>query len=474
MKTWTIVFAVSLVSASVSLGSSGACAQEEESKPKPAARAYPSLDANPDANNNPDNPSGLLPDNNPLTGVQSPTLGSPEMRHSYWVPGFQYANTVQSSGGWSDMNYLAGNLSLLESWSRSQLSLNYSGGGYFSTNASQGNGFFHQLAFVQAFQWQRWQLKFLDQFAYLPESQFGFGGGTSLGFPGIGGSLGTPIPGLGNEFVPSQSIFIATGSRYSNAFVTEASYAISRRDSITMSGSYGILRFVRPGNIESDDVIANVGFNHEFRRADTIGILYRFAGYHFRGSSQAIGDHVVNIAYGRKITGRLALALFVGPDLTEFRVPVNNSNRRVSVSGGGTLTYGFAKGDVSAGYNHGVSGGSGVFLGATTDEVNLRADRQLSRLWRGYMNFGFARNRAITGVILAGVPLVNNLNFHSWVAGVGVDRPIGRNANFSMGYYARIQSANSGVCPPGLCNLTYTAHQITASFQWHTQPFVLR
>src|SRR6266702_3848100 len=58
---------------------------------------------------------------NPLLteGDQSPTLGSPEIRHSYWVPGIQYSNVVGSSAlnqataaGWNSTSYLTGNVSL--------------------------------------------------------------------------------------------------------------------------------------------------------------------------------------------------------------------------------------------------------------------------------------------------------------------------------------------------------------------------
>src|SRR5260370_38307932 len=81
------------------LGSSGAAAQEDSAKPKPAARVYPPLVAgsgDQDMDNDKQSPDNLTPDTRPLTGVQTPTLGSPELRHSYWMPGFQYSNLVRS------------------------------------------------------------------------------------------------------------------------------------------------------------------------------------------------------------------------------------------------------------------------------------------------------------------------------------------------------------------------------------------
>src|SRR5271165_3578222 len=137
----------------LSFGARNGYAQEEpqsptDAKPKPAARSYPIpiVDAgDQDENGVLDKANGLQPDMTPLTGVQNATLGSPEMRHSYWVPGFQYASTIQSGGynqanssGWFVNNYLIGNISLLKAWRRSQLAVNYSVGGFFSTNSTQG------------------------------------------------------------------------------------------------------------------------------------------------------------------------------------------------------------------------------------------------------------------------------------------------------------------------------------------------
>src|ERR1700692_4989167 len=141
-------------------GASGVFAQdqqqEESAKPKPAAHA-PLIDPNePDTSTD---PNALTPDTAPLTGIQTPGLGSVEFRHSYWVPGVQVATTAQNGGnggGWFDTTYLAGNLSLSEPWTHSHLAVNFSGGGYFSTD-NEGNGNYQQVALVQAFDYRRWE-----------------------------------------------------------------------------------------------------------------------------------------------------------------------------------------------------------------------------------------------------------------------------------------------------------------------------
>jgi hypothetical protein len=350
MATRKLTLAYIVFSSLVLAGARPLFAQDEqqpptENKPKPAGSTYPVPIAGPtdqDQDNN-----KLVPDTTPLTGIQSPTLGTLGLQHSYWVPGIQWTGSIQSnpynqtqSSGWLMNNYFVGNVSLLKVWRRSQLGINYSVGGFVSSDTSQqDNGYYQQLALAQTFQWNRLQLQFLDQFSYLPESSFGFGGGTGLGIPGIGGSLGPVIPGMGNSYVPSQSIYASVGPRYSNASAIQATYALSPRGSITLSGSYGVLRFVDPGSVDNDSITGTIGYNYALNREDSIGAFYRFSSYHFAGQPQALGDHSFNLAYGRKVTGRVALQLYAGPDFTTSRISTNGDSLRYGVNVGANLRY---------------------------------------------------------------------------------------------------------------------------------------
>jgi hypothetical protein len=455
------------------LGATSISAQDGNSRPQPAARQYPPIIealGDQDSNSDQESTTNLNPDTHPLTGVQNPTLGTPGIRHSYWVPGFQYANTVRSSAlnqptssGWNTTSFVVGTLSLLDAWGRAQLSVNYSGGESFSSDSAQGNSHFHQFGLAQTFDWGRWQLSFLDQFSYLPETQFGFGVGTGLSIPGVGGSLAPPLPGLQNSYIPNQTIFTTVGPRYSNAVATQVAYTVSPRGSITAAGSYGILRFIEAGNIESNSANFNIGYSYDVTRTDTLGVQYRFGSYRFLGNPQAIDDQVVQVMYGHKITGRIALQLFVGPDVTTFRVPVRNSSSRVSGSGGANLTYALNRGSLALTYNHGVSGGSGVLTGANTDQLQFILRRQVSREWAASLNLGYSRNGSITGP-------VHSQGYNSWYIGGALNRPFGRNTNFSV----EIQASNQAVCAAGTCSTNFTLQQITLGLQWHTRPFVLR
>jgi hypothetical protein len=453
-------------------GSAVVLAQEEDPAPKPAARAIPMLTDNSgttiDANQN--TTDATLPDTRPLTGIQTPTLGSQELRHSYWLPGFEYSSISQSRSlatnqpGWSTNNYFGGNLGLLSAWSHSQLALNYSGGGFVTSDRNLNNGFYHELGAVQSFNWARWRLDFLDEFRYLPETQFGFGAATNLAMPGVQGALAPATPDLGQNLTLAPSIFAATGPYYTNSFATQATYALTPRASMTMAGDYGVLRFSKAGSVDEDQAGAQFGYGYAITRTDSLGAVYRFSSYHFLGNPEAIGVHAFNFAYGRKITGHLALQLFAGPELAKFRIPLANDTQRLLTSASAALKYAFERGEVSLGYHHGVTGGSGILIGANTDAVSFAATRQISRSWTLRGSVGYDQNRDLAN---------SSQRFNSWFTTAGFARPLGANANLTFGYDARFQSSGQGTCA-GPCFTSFTQHQISLGLQWSAHPIVIR
>ena len=480
MNWRTAFFGTCFLAFNLSLGAFASRAQEEpipvpdappqpmpDAPPKSAGHAFPGIAIG-------QQEGELQPDFSPLTGMQNATLGYPEIRHSYWVPGLQFSSNVQSnaynqSGGsnWYANNYFIGNLSLLEAWTRATLAVNYSGGGYVSTDSKQGNGFYQQLALTQNFQTERWLFQIIDQFSYIPQSSFGFGGGTNLGIPGVGGSLGTTIPGLGGNYIPNQSIY-GVGAFYNNVAALPATYALSRRGSVTISGSYGIMNFVEASNSDSNATVGSIGYNYGLSRNDTVGLVYRFSAYHFPGSPQAYGSNVISVAYGRKVTGHLAFRLFVGPEVTSYRIPVGTASSRTGVSTTANLTYGFQRAGLAFSYLHGFSGGSGVLVGSILDQATATASRNLTRVWTGNLNFGYAHNSSVAGTIQIGRPV-----YSSWFVGGGVSRPIGRNFNFAAAYSASTGQYSQSGCTGLGCNSTNTYNTVTVNFQWHPRPFVL-
>lgn len=474
------VVAIVVLSGALFLGVRVLKAQDEpqpplEDKPKPAGVSIPVMNnGNPWDQEN-ESTNGMTADTTPLTGVQTPTLGSPPVLHSYWVPGVQWSGSIQSTGynqvsnsSWLMNNFFSGTLSLLKVWSGSQLAVNYSAGGFVSSDSTQGNGYYQQAAFAQTFQWKRASIQLLDQFSYLPQSSFGFGAGTGLGIPGSGGT-GPVIPGMGNNYVPNQSIYAAFGNRYSNAASVQFTYATSPRGSITASGSYGFLHFLEEGSVDNDATTGTIGYNYVLSREDTIGVFYRFSAFHFSGEPQAYGDHSANIAYGRKLTGRVALQLYGGPSITTFRVPESGTSSTHGENVGANLSYAFDRGGLSASYNHGIFGGSGVLTGSTGDFLNVGGTHKLGRIWTGQLNMGFSHNAPITNI-----PNTISQSYNTWTVGGGINRALGRNATFAIAYNATITDYGLAGCTGTACGSSgQTFHYVTVNFQWHTRPLVL-
>ena len=177
----------------------------------------------------------------------------------------------------------------------------------------------------------------------------------------------------------------------------------------------------------------------------------------------------MQLAYGRKLTGRLGLQLFGGPEITVFRVPLGNQTQRVGGAGGVAIAYAFSQGDLGLSYSHGVSGGSGLLVGSSADQIQLQAGRQLARRYRGQIGFGFARNKSLE----SGNSLIPGQTYDTYYFNAGVNHTLGRTVNLNVGYTFQKQNANLQFCPTTACGTTYTQHQVSIGFDWHTRPYVI-
>ncbi|HUN63298.1 MAG TPA: hypothetical protein VMU53_14975 [Candidatus Sulfotelmatobacter sp.] len=450
-----------------------------QTMPKPAARGIPGID---DTTDNDNQTTNWQPDTTPTTGIEAPTLGQPELGHSYWIPGFIYGSTIESqpaglgtgNTGWFANNYIGGELSLLENWSRSQLGLNYTGGGVITTqqNPETGeNGWFQQLSVAQNINLNRWKIQWLDYFSYLPTSQFGFGAGTGLALAGVNGmtgTLGPGIPGLSLSLTPNQSIYSAIGPRYSNAFGTQITYLFSPRVSVTVAGAYELLNFTQPGNISSTNPIGVVGLNYALSPTDSIGASYMFEAFHFDGEPQALSTQTIALVYTKKITKKVALNLSAGPQITSYRIPIANQTSNVGVYAGATLTYAFERSSVNFAFSHGVASGSGVLSGSDSNVATVAYSRRIGRVWTGTLNFGYSHNATLgEGASTAAASTYNDL-----FGGGSISRPFGRNVQLSAAYTANHENT-SGTCTGPNCSLEFTQNVVTVTLQFQTRPFVL-
>jgi hypothetical protein len=464
----------------IAMGASSARAQQQtQDQPIPA---YHSPLASQADNPDPNAPvPQLLPDNHALTGAQDPTLGVPSTNHSYWTPHVDVAVTLDSEppvsgggGGWTTWTTLTGGVDLRWLSGRSDMKVNYVGGGVFSNDGASSNGIVQDLNFVDRFNFRRWALTVIEQAAYTPETAFGSGG-----FPGI--SVPGGAPGLGG-LIPGQTIITSEGQRFFNTSLGEVDVFLTPRSSLTFSGGYSLLHSFGQDLLDYGDVIAQAGYNYQATRKDSVGISYVFSGFRYNDFDESINTNTLLLSYGRNITGRLAFRIGAGPEFASINVPIIPGTGVGTIgptSGGSTsnlywflstsVQYQLQRTALAATYSHGVAGGSGVFGGSLADTVTGSASRQLSRISNGTWILGYSRN---SGLTVNGLPQIPNSNqtFDYWFTGLNYTRSWGRSLNLNVGYQLQYQNSNSSFCVGAGCGSSFTRNLITFGVGWRKQP----
>jgi hypothetical protein len=421
-------------------------------------------------------PAQYTPDTNAITGGQNFSVGIPEGTRSYWQPHADAVLTLDSNGlqstgtSWTTWSSLYGGIDVHRVSGNSNMTLSYQVGGTISNNGSASNGVVQGLNFADRMVFRRETISVFEQLSYLPETSFGFGGLGGSGFGGVSlpgaGGLGL-APGL----TPDQTILTTQGGQIlSNSVIVEGDSNLSARSSLTLLGGYSALHYFGTNQLDYGNVNGRIGYNRQVTRADTIGISYTYSGIRYKNIAQSIDNHVAQLSYGRRLTGRMAFQISGGPEFSIFSTPiVANTGAAPSTSEmywtlSTSLQYRLERTGLGATYFHGVSGGSGVLPGAVSDTVSATASRQLTRIVGSSFNFGYSRNAAVN------VAAVGSQAYNYWFGGASLSRPWGRNFNIALSYQLQYQDANSSFCIGSSCSTNLTRHLISVTFHWHTRP----
>lgn len=425
----------------------------------------------------------IIPDSRPLSGAQDLTLGTIALKHTFLLPSFsvvtQAGTNANSYGpanatGVQSTSFLVGRLGLNRTSGRSGLLLDYLGGGTLSNNQTQGNSVIQGLAISETIRSGRWSLLLGDDFSYLSESPFGFGGLGGLGFLGIG-SVGGVGGGLGfnpsfrPDLLPNQTILTNRAPRISNTAVLQTDYALSRRSSVTFLGAYGILSFIDAGFFNSGDTVFQAGYNHTMSRKDSVSVFYRFSSFMFSNLSQGINDHNVQVMYARQIAGRVSFQMGGGPDISIFHTPLAGSGTRLNWTISSALKYQFRNATAGFNFDRGVTGGSGILHGAETNQFQGFLSRSLTRNWDGALSLGFSKNEALRQT----TPAANTISPDAWFLSARVGRRFVQSGSLFFDYAARRQSnipSSPTFSAHGLHSLT---HMVSVGYTWGLRPIVI-
>src|SRR5208283_3794870 len=242
----------------------------------------------------------LNPENPPLSGIDEPGLELKSAGRSFISPAILVSETADSNEnnqlGASAVNpveHVLGALDLQKFWSKSDLFLEYLGGG-------------------------------------------SFGGGAGGGVPGLGiamgglgsGEAGGGLPGI-LSFNNSGGEVVGVIPRIANTAIASVVQAISPRSAFTVVGAFGNTHFFDSKDcsvavslqtsclLNGDETTVEVGYSHLLSRRDQIAGVYAFQLFRFPYSTGGeIYNDAFNLRWSHTITGRMQLILGAGPQYT--------------------------------------------------------------------------------------------------------------------------------------------------------------
>jgi hypothetical protein len=437
-------------------------------------------------------PAQVTPDTNTLAGAAPFTLGSLQHRRNIFDPTITISQLGQTTPGTSGQTVLSGvsmasaSLNFDRTWSQYHFSTVYYGGETFNLGYSAATTFFgktaprypfHDLSVTQEAAWARWHVLLRDDFTASPGAAFTSQG---MGGPGLASQfstiLGAALNSFGQQFQPAETVNTGSDLRYRNSILGQAEYSFSRRSAFNFYGSYGLLHFTTAGYFNSTMVDGQAGYDYLLDPSNSIAILASYGKINYTGTGISstgtstirtgnfVEDYVGALAYGRKITGRLAFQVAAGPQEILFTGAGGAGNfHLLFVSVNSALTYERRRGGVSFSYGRGLTGGSGVFLGATSNTFSASTHYQFTRYWTGSVNAGYAMNNSLP---LAGA---KPTQFDNWFVGGNIGRRVGPHAQINFNYGATRQNSPA-TCLVANCGGTGLQQTFGLSVNWHLRP----
>jgi hypothetical protein len=425
-------------------------------------------------------PAQVTPDQNTLAGAAPFTLGS--MRHTRntldpAISFSQVGETFPNNAGQTTLagvTVLSGSLNFVRTWSAYHFYTYYDGGETFNigfgglapaTGITSPHYQFHNLVVTQEANWSRWHVLLRDNFAASPGATFT---GQGMGGPGLvaqnSASMGSSMSNLGQAFIPSETINTGDAMRYENSILGQAEYSFSRRSSFTFAGSYGLLHFTGAGYVSSGMINAQAGYDYLLDRSNSIAILGSYGKIDYTGTGISTSDYMAALAYGRRITGRLAFQVSAGPQriVSSGTTGLGGSNLWFA-SVNSSLTYERRRSGVALNYLRGLSQGSGVFQGSTGNTISGAGHYQFTRFWTGTVNGGYSLNNSLPSASAA------SARFDNWFIGGNIGRQVGLHAQVNFNYGLTKQNSPSP-CPVVSCGVAGYQQTFGMSVNWHLRP----
>jgi hypothetical protein len=202
---------------------------------------------------------------------------------------------------------------------------------------------------------------------------------------------------------------------------------------------------------------------------NSISVFYRFNEIRFSGLSQRIEDHSVQVSYALRITGRLSFQLGGGPSVNLYQSPLAGGSAVTSWTASSSLSYHYRHLGTGLSYNHFVTGGSGLLVGARTDLLSGNLNHPLNRDWDATVSGGYSKNHALQQT----TSNANSTSPQAWFATVQVSRHFVLYGSLFIGYSASGQSSLASICTLPACGVSSLSSSVTIGYNWGLRPIVV-
>ena len=424
----------------------------------------------------------LNPENPPVSGLDEPGLNLRTTTRSFISPALQVAEGADTNGQnqfgtqVQSTTSVLGALDLQQFWPKSDLFLEYLGGGAFYNNPFYVRQL--QAAGLEAVtRWRTGQLTVRDAFSYLPDGSFSIGAFGAL--PGLGLAAGGMGIGLAGGVLPGSQAFgngqfgaIGDIPRLANTAILDVVQAINPRSAITVAGAYSNAHFFDNPEllINSDEVTIEAGYSHLLSRHDQVGAVYAFQLFQFpQDTGGQFYNHIVNLRWSHTISQRMSLIAGAGPQYTDLEVA--GSHAQWSLSARVELRYKLAHASLIASYEKFTSAGSGFFLGADTQLARFGYTRPLGRTWEFYGDLEYSHNSALQLPEKRGFGAYGSTSYNEGSGGFVLRKHLGRTFDFFAVYRFGELAFNNQVNFSGLPTGNTSQRQVGAvGVQWHPTP----
>lgn len=399
------------------------------------------------------------PDTHTLSGGETFGLGSLFGFRRIFDPALYFSESADTgivSGQINSVTSFGGSLALRQDWGPYRFTAVYRGARTFYRPNSLYDQTYHDLGLSQVIEAGRWTLRVRDDLTYAPQAIFGGLDTGGLGFSSLSNLLSYIQPTLAQ----GQTISTGRARRLGNTILGEADYALSRRTTLTFTGSYGLLHFLDPGYIDSHEINGRLGYDYALSPKDTISFIYGYDRTVFGTNSGIIDANNAQMAFGRRVTGRLAFQVAAGPQLLSFHNFSAPLARKLSWNLSSGLTYAFRRTGYSLSYSRGLTSGSGVVYGAETNVITASMNHAFTRFWSGTVDGGYALNSSLATNASTG-------RYNYWFGGVNLGRQVGRHLQIDLSYEFQQQTTSNAICQVASCGSTGLRQVFGITVQWH-------